>query len=176
MDGRLDQAVERAKDLAGEKLVSGAVDGQAEVDTVGEGLDAEGSRGTERQTLLDGLSLELQLGEGTVVGTGIGLVLLHELLCGVVDQGLVELSTTELVVVGSSQHGVHATARGNDGNVGAGTTNVGDNDVLVFGRVLVELGIVGKESSDGLGDELEDLEASVGGSLVQGILLGIGEV
>ena len=42
--------------------------------------------------------------------------------------------------------------------------------------MLVKLGIVGEESSDGLGDELEDLKTSIGGSLVQGVLLGIGEV
>jgi hypothetical protein len=78
--------------------------------------------------------------------------------------------------VGSGQDGVHTTARGNDGNVGTGTTNVGNNNVLVLGRLLVVLGIVGKESSDGLGDELENLKTSLGGGLVQGVLLSIGEV
>lgn len=176
LHGLLEEAGEGGKDLVGEKVVASAVDGELEVDTVGERLDGKGSRGTDGKRLLDGLGLQLELGEGAVVGAGIGLVLLHELLGGVVDEDLVELGTSELVVVGGGQDGVHATSAGNDGDVRAGATEVGNDDNLVLGGLVGVAGIVGEEGGDGLVDELQDLEAGIGSGRVQGGLLSIGEV
>jgi hypothetical protein len=78
--------------------------------------------------------------------------------------------------VGCGQNGVHATTRGDNGNVGAGATNIGDNNVLVFGGLVGVLCIMGEEGSDGLDDELEDLKTGIGGGLVKGFLLGVGKV
>ena len=102
-------------------------------------------------------------------------MLLHELLSEVVDDDLVQLSTAQLVVVSSSKSGVHATTASNDGGIGASATKVGDNDQLV-GHDSLGTSVVGKDSSNGLVDELQDLKASSVGSGDQSLTLSILEV
>lgn len=175
LDGALNQAVETLKDLAGDHLVSDAVDGGREVEAVGQGLDGELGVGAERQGLLGGLGLETQLGERAGVAAGVDLVLLHELLGEVVHQGVVEVDTGKVVVVNGGEDGVHAAARGDDADVGAGAAQVGDDNDLVADDGLLA-GIVGEDGGDGVRDELEDLEAGGVGGLDKSLALLLGEV
>jgi hypothetical protein len=137
----------------------------------------------EREGLLDGFGLESKLGERTVVGArvGGGLVLLEELLGGVLDQHLVEGLATKLVVVRSSESGVHATAAGDNGHIGAGATKVGDKNDLVLASGLglaaeLLLCVVCEESRDGLGNSLDDLDASLLGHSDDSSPLGVAGV
>lgn len=171
----LDQSSELAEDLAGEKLETGAVNGGTIVNTIDQGLNAQLSVAAQAEGLAGGLTLELQLGQTTSVLAGVGLVLLHELLGEVVNDDLIQGGTTELVVVGSGQDSVHATAAGNNGNIGAGATEVGNDDQLV-GNSRLGAGIVSHNSGNGLVDQLENVEASSLGGGNKGLTLGIGEI
>lgn len=175
LNGLLDQTSELAEDLAGEKLETSAVDSGAVVNTVDQGLNAQLSIAAQAESLAGGLTLELKLGQTTSVLAGVGLVLLHELLGEVIDEDLVQGDTTKLVVVGSGQDSVHTTAGGNNGNVGAGTTEVGNNNQLV-GNSRLGAAVVSHDSGNGLVDQLKNIDTSSlsGGS--QGLTLGIGEI
>lgn len=175
LDGGVDKAGEALEDGAGNGLVAEAVDGAGEVDAVGEGLDAEAGVGAQAEGLLGGLSLGLELGERAGVLAGVDLVLLDELLGEVVDEDLVEGGAVEVVVVNGGEDGVHAAAAGDNGNVGAGATKVGNNNDLVLDLGL-GAGIVGESSGNGLADELENLEVGGGGSSEKSLLLLVGEV
>lgn len=175
LDNLLDQASELAEDLAGEKLESGAVDGGAVVNTVDERLNAELGVATQAESLASSLTLKLELGQTAGVLAGVGLVLLHELLGEVVDDNLVQGDTAELVVVGSGEDGVHTTTRGNNGHIGAGTTEVSNNNQLVAHSSL-GTGIVGHNSGNGLVDELKNIEASGLSGGNEGLALDIGKV
>ena len=77
--------------------------------------------------------------------------------------------------------GVHAAAAGDNGNIGADATKVGDEDDLVLAGGLglaaeLLLRVVGEESRDGLGDGLDDLNAGLGSNGADGSLLGIAGV
>jgi hypothetical protein len=102
-------------------------------------------------------------------------VLLLELLGEVVHESLVQVDTGVIVVVGSGQDGVHAAARGDNGNIRAGSTKVGnDNDLVLDGSLGAS--IVGQDGGDGVRDELEDLDAGIVGGLDQGLSLLLREV
>lgn len=175
LDNLLDQTSELSKDLAGEQLEASAVDGGTVVNAVHQGLNAQLSIGTEAESLAGTLTLKLQLGQAAGVLTGVGLVLLDELLGEVVDDDLVQGGTAKLVVVGGGQDGVHTTTASNDSHVRAGTAEVGHNDQLV-GHGSLRAGIVGHDGSDGLSNQLENLNAGSLGSGDEGLTLGIGEV
>ncbi|KUI58981.1 hypothetical protein VP1G_11055 [Cytospora mali] len=151
LDDALDEAVEALKDWSCDHLVAESVDGGGEVDTVGERLDAEAGVGSQAQCPLGGLGLHLELRERPRVLPGVGLVLLDELLGEVVHQDLVQGESSELVVVGRGQDGVHATAARNNGNVRACATEVGHHDDL-------------------------DLNVGIVGGLDQGLPLGLAKV
>ena len=175
LNNLLDQSSELAEDLAGEKLETGAVNGGTVVDTIDQGLNAQLSVAAQAEGLAGGFTLELQLGQTTSVLAGVGLVLLHELLGEVVNDDLIQGGTAKLVVVGSGQDSVHATAAGNNGNIGAGATEVSNNNQLV-GNSRLGAGIVSHNSSNGLMDQLEDVDASSLGRGNKGLTLGIGEI
>lgn len=176
LDDRLDQAGEALKNGAGNGLITQAVDGAGKVNALRQALNAEAGVGANAESLLGSLGLELQLGQtpGVLPGVGTG-VLLHELLGEVVDQNLIERSAGELVVVSSGENGIHAAAAGDNGNVRAGTTEVGnDND---FVRDLgLRARIISENGSDGLADQLKDLEVGGVGGGDKGSLLLVGEV
>ncbi len=71
--------------------------------------------------------------------------------------------------------GVHSTAGSNNSSVGSGTTEIGDNDQLIGDNSLGS-GIVGKSSSNGFVDELQDFKTSSLSGSGQGLALGIIEV
>lgn len=175
LDDLLDQASELAEDLAGEELETGAVDGGTVVDTVDQRLNADLSVAAQAEGLTGGLGLELELGKTAGVLAGVGLVLLHELLGEVVDDDLVKGGTAELVVVGSGKDGVHTAAAGDNGNIGAGATEVSNHNQLV-GHGGFGAGIVGHDSGNGLVDELENIETSGLGGGNEGLALGVCEV
>lgn len=173
LDDRLNQAVDALENGPGKSLVTEAVDGAGEIDTVGQAFNAEAGVGTDAEGPLGGLGLELELGKASGVLTGVlgAGVALEELLGEVIHQDLVKSNTVELVVVGSGEDGVHALAAGNDGYVGAGAAQLGNDNDLVLDLSLGAR-IVGERRSDGLADQLENLEiGSVGSSKKSGLLL-----
>lgn len=175
LDGTLDQAVEALKDLARNHLVADAVNGGRVVEAFGKTLDGELGIGAETESLLGGLGLEAELGEGARILAGVGGVLLHELLGEVVHESVVQVDTGKVVVVDSGENGVHSTARGNDGDIGASATQVSDNNELVSDDGLLA-GIVGENGGNGVRDELEDFKASSAGGGSEGLTLLVSEV
>lgn len=175
LDGALDDAAEAVKDLASNHLVAEAVDGAREVEAVSQRLDAELGVGTQAESLLGSLGLEAELSERLGVLAGVLVVLLDELLGEVLHQGVVEVDTSKVVVVDGGQDGVHAAAGSNNGNVGAGATEVSDNNDLVLDLSL-GAGIVGEDSGDGVRDELEDLDIGIVGGLDESLALLLVEV
>jgi hypothetical protein len=77
--------------------------------------------------------------------------------------------------VSGCQNSVHATSGGHNSNVGAGTTKVGDNDDLVLDLGL-GAGIVSKDRSDGVGDQLENLNLGLLGGADESLALLLTEV
>lgn len=175
LNNLLDQSSELAEDLTGEKLETSTVNGGTVVNTVNEGLNAQLSVAAQAEGLAGGLTLELQLSQTTSVLAGVGLVLLHELLGEVINDNLIQGGTTKLVVVGGGQDSVHATAAGNNGNIGAGATEVSNDNQLV-GNSRLGAGIVSHNSSNRLVDQLENIETSSLGGGNKSLTLGIGEI
>ena len=175
LDGGVDKTGEALEGGAGNGLVAEAVDGAGEVDAVGEGLDAEAGVGAQGEGLLGALGLGLKLGERAGVLAGVDLVLLDELLGEVVNEDLVEGGAVEVVVVDGGEDGVHAGAAGDNGNIGAGATKVGDNNDLVLDLGL-GAGVVDESSGNGLADELKNLEVGGGGGSEESGLLLVVEV
>ena len=175
LNNLLDQSSELAEDLAGKKLETGAVNGRTIVNTVNQGLNAQLSVAAQAEGLTGGLTLELQLGQTTSVLAGVSLVLLYELLGEVVNDDLIQGGTTKLVVVGSSQNSVHATAAGNNGNIGTGATEVSNDNQLVDNSRL-GASIVSHNSGNGLVDQLENVQISSLSGGNNGLTLGIGEI
>jgi len=163
------------EDLAGEQLEAGTVNGGTKVNAVSQRLNAQLSVSAQAESLASGLTLQLQLSQTADVLAGVDLVLLLELLGKVVNDDLVQGSTTQLVVMGSSQDSIDTTAAGNDGHIRAGTTKVSHNGQLVSDSGL-GAGIVGHDGGNGLGDELQDINAGVLGSSNESLALGIREV
>lgn len=170
--GELNDLVE---ERTSDGLVTETVDGGVEVVSVAKRVNSDGSGGGNGKSTLDNLTLELQLGQRALVLAGVGLVLLDELLGEVVDEGSVETDSSKLVVVGSGEDGVHSSTDSDDGGIGAGSSNVGNEDDLVGGLEVVA-GSVGKGLSNGLLDNLKDLDVGVKSSGGQGSALGLGEV
>lgn len=175
LNNLLDQSSELAEDLTGEKLETSTVNGGTVVNTVNEGLNAQLGVATQAEGLASGLTLELQLSQTTSVLAGVGLVLLHELLGEVINDNLIQGGTTKLVVVSGGQDSVHATAAGNNGNIGAGATEVSNDNQLV-GNSRLGAGIVSHNSGNGLVDQLENIETSSLGGGNKSLTLGIGEI
>lgn len=175
LDGGLNKAVEAVEDLAADGLEAETVDGGGEIGTFGKGLDGECGVGSDRQGLLTSLSLSLELGVWASVDSWIGGVPLDELLGEVVHQDLVEVASGEVVVVGGGEDGIDAAAGGNNGDVGAGSSKVGNNDGLV-GDDGIWATIVCEKSGDWLSDQLKDLNTGVLGGLSKSGLLLVGEV
>lgn len=175
LDNLLDQGGELAEHLVGQKLVTCPVDSRAEVNTFSQTLNAQGGVGTETESTLRSLTLQLQLGQTTGVLAGVTLVLLDEFLGEVIDDNLVQERTTQFVVVSGGKGGVHASTASKNRGVGASATKVGNNDQLV-GHNGFRSSIVGQRGSNGLVDKLENLEASTLGGSDQGLTLGICEV
>lgn len=175
LDNLLDQAGELSKDLAGEELEASAVDGRTVVNTGSQRLNAQLSVGAQAESLAGTLTLQLKLGKATGILARVSLVLLDELLGEVVNDDLIQGSTTELVVVSSGQDGVHAAAAGNNGDVGAGATKVSDNDQLV-GDSGLGASVVSHDSGDGLVNQLENINAGLLGGSDESLALSIGEV
>lgn len=175
LDNALDEAVEALKHLAANHLVSYPVDGDRKVETVRQTLHAELSVAAQAQGSLGSLGLEPELGETAGVLSGVDVVLLLELLGEVVHESLVQVDTGVVVVVGSGQDGVHAAARGDNGDIRAGSTKVGnDNDLVLDGSLGAS--VVGQDGGNRVGDELENLDAGIVGGLDQGLSLLLREV
>lgn len=176
LHGLLDQVGELGEDLVGEEFVASAVHSESVINTISQGFDGEGSGSTNGEGLLDGLGLKLELGQRALVGLRVSLVLLLEVLGSVVDEDVVQLGTSELVVVCGCEDGVHAAARGNNSYVSAGSTNISNNNNFVLWCRVKVAGVVCKESSNGLVNELENLNSGILGRLVKSGLLCVGEV
>ncbi|KAI6775477.1 hypothetical protein HG530_002235 [Fusarium avenaceum] len=162
LDSTLDESVEALKDLASNHLVSYPVDSDREVETIGQTLNTELGVAAQAEGTLGSLRLKTELSKTARVVSGVDAVLLLELLSEVLHKSLVQVNTSKLVVVSGGEDGVEATSRGDNGNIRASATKVGDNNNLILNRGL-RTGIVSQNSGNRVGDELEDLKAGIVG-------------
>lgn len=117
-------------------------------------------------------------GHGATVGVDVGIVLGLELLGEVVDEGLVKVAATKVVVPGGGLDSKLALAELDDGAGVVGVTNVDEEDALggLLGAGEVKLGDAPAESGSGVVvDEAEELEAGELGGVEKGTALGVGE-
>ena len=171
----LNQCSETPENFASQELVSSPVDSGTKINAVRETFNADGGIRSQTQGLLCCLGFHLQFSQASGVRSGIFLVLLDELLGKVVDKNLVQLRTAQFILVHRRKDSVHATARGNDGNVRPRTTKVRHNDKLILYSRL-STGIVSQERSNWLVNELNDIEISVLGRSFQSVALSVSEV
>lgn len=157
LHGLLDKARKLGEYLARQQLISGPVDGRAEVNAVRKTFDADASISTETQSLFRCFALQLQLGQSSRVLPRVSLVLLDKLLGEVVDNNLVQLGSSQLVVMGSSQDRVHASARRNDSDIRSRTTQVRHDNQFICDYSLRPC-IVCQNCRNRLMDELKHLD------------------
>lgn len=175
LDNVLSELDDLVKNVLAEDLEAETVDSGVEIETTVKGVGGERGGGGDGESALDKLALELQLGQSTGILAGVDLVLLDELLGEMVDKELVELCTTEFVVVNGSENGVHTATDGNDSSIRTGATDISNEDGLVLSGAVI-LGGIGKSGSGRLLDELENLDIGVLRSLDESSLLGLVEV
>lgn len=154
--GRVDEVGELSKHLASKQFVTRPVDRRAEIDSVRKTLDAQGTVGSQTQSSLRSLTLQLQLSQTTSVLLRVDLVLLDKLLGKVINNELIQRRTTKLIVVSGSQDGVHAPARSENSNIRTKTAKVG-NDRQLIGHGSLRSRVVRQSRSNRLLDKLEDL-------------------
>jgi len=175
LDDTLDKSVETLKDLAGNHLISYSVDSDREVETVGQAFNTELGVAAQAQSSLGSLGLESELGKTAGIVSRVDVVLLLEFLSEVLHKGVVQVDTSEFIVVRSGKNGVEATSRGDDSNIGSGATKVSNNNGLVLDLGL-GTGIVSQNSGNRVGNKLENFKTSLVSGLDQGLSLLLGEV
>lgn len=148
------------------------------IDVVHERLDVDGSLLVGRQNLLGLLSGGDGSGHGTAVTVDVDLVLALELLGEMVDESLVEVSATEILVPSGGLDGKLALLELNDANSVAAVADVDKGNTA--GPLLrsreVKLGDTpAKSGSSAVVDEAEELEAGDLGGVDQSTALDVSE-
>lgn len=174
----LDQLVALGKELVGHQLEAETVDGGVEVHALSNGLDGARSTGSAGQVLLGDLGSGLDLQKSLLVAGNVDLGLLLELGSNELDELIIERGTTKGFVVGSLQDGVDAAADREDGDIEGRGAHVEDQSGLVLSIALggVLSKVVGEGSSDGLLNDLKNVDAGGGGRAGQDLTLVLGEV
>ena len=162
--------------VCGELLELGAADLLLEVQrtalAVGDVGQVDGGLGRGAQLDLGLLRSLLQALLGDLVGGEVDAVVVLELLDHPLDEAVVPVVATEVVVAGGRLHLDDALADLEQGHVEGAATEVEDEDGLVV--LLVEA--VGQRGRGGLVDDALDVEAGDLAGLLGRLALGVGEV
>ena len=154
-----------------------ALEHTAYIDVVHDGLDVDGRLVVCGKDLLELLNTSSQAEAGLAVLHDVDLVLLVELLGKVLNQGLVDVATTEVAVPGARLDSQLTLLELDDGSGVVAVADVDEDDSpwLLLGPWEVELCDSPAESDCGVVvDEAEALEASNVGSVEDGAALGVG--
>lgn len=111
-----------------------------------------------------------------MVGEDVDLVFGLELICEVLDESIVDVTASEVVVVGGAEDLELALGEGDDRDGESGVADVDKGDMArVFGLRKVGLGdSVSESSGSGVVDEAEDVEVGDGSSIEEGASLDVG--
>lgn len=172
---RLDGAFQEGLDELLELL---ALQETTDINVVHDGFDANGSASVGGQDLLELLASGRQTDPGLGVLVDVNLELLLELLDEMVDNGLVEVTTTKVTVVGSRLDGQLALLELDNGAGVVAVSNVDEGNAprLLLGTGQIQLGdTVAQGSCGGVVHEAEGLEASDLSSIDDGAALAVGE-
>lgn len=145
------------------KLELLALKHSADISVIHKGLDAQRCLGVSGQDLLELLGGNQGTGPGLAVGVDINLELLLKLDGEVLSQSLVEVTATEVTIVGGSLNVELTLAELNNGGSVVGVTDVDEHHTagLLLGAGEIQLGNTPAESgSGGVVDETQDVEAS----------------
>jgi len=151
---------------------SGDVGG--EVNTRVERVDLNGGLGNRREGSLGTLTGGPQTTESTGVVRNVVLALALELGLEVLEEGVVEVLTTEMGVTGSGLDGEDLSLDGKKGDIERSSSEIEDEDVALVLGLLVET--VRNRGSGGLVDDTKDLETGNGSGVLGGETLRIVEV
>lgn len=133
----------------------------ADISVIHERLHAQRCLGVSGQNLLELLGGNQGAGPGLAVGVDVDLELLLELDGEVLGQSLVEVTATEVTIVGGSLHVEFTLAELDNGGSVVGVTNVDEHHTagLLLGGGEIQLGDTPAESgSGGVVDETQDVE------------------
>ncbi|QBM88565.1 NAD-specific glutamate dehydrogenase [Metschnikowia aff. pulcherrima] len=177
----LDERGHVAQGLSSRQFEAHSVNVGKEVVALGQRLHGERRRRDVRKGFLGDNRLGLQLGHRARVVSGVCLELLLELLSEVLQDGSVQVVTTQLMGVRSGQHGHDSASHGDDGGVQADSAKVGHHvDFVLQQTVLTQggqrRGHVRQQRRQGLLDLLHDLQAGGQHGLLQHLSLVLGEV
>jgi len=132
-------------------LETGTGDVGLEVNTLEEGVDLNGGLGQRGQGALGTLASGTKTTHGTVVTGDVLLVLALELLLEVLQEGLIEILTSQVSVTSGGLDGEDTSGDGKEGNIEGSTTQIEDENVLLLGLLGVQT--VGDGGSGGLVDD-----------------------
>ena len=138
-----------------------ALQHSADISVLHEGLHAQRCHGVSGQNLLELLGGNQGAGPGLAVSVDVNLELLLELDSEVLGKSLVEVTATEVTIVGGSLHVEFTLAELNNGGSVVGVTNVDEHHTagLLLGGGEIQLGDTPTESgSGGVVDETQDVE------------------
>lgn len=154
-----------------------SLEGGGSIDVLHDGFDGEGSDNVGREDLLELLDGGRKTEESLLVAQDVDLVLLLELGREMLDEGVVEIPTSKVSVVGGRFNNELSLVEGNDRDGVVGVSNIDEGDVLA--RLLdggkVGLGdSVSQSGRGGVVDETEGVESSDFGGVDDGSSLDLG--
>jgi hypothetical protein len=154
------------------------LDHSANIGVLHQGLDAHGGLGVGGQDLLEFLGGSQGTRPGLGVSADIDLVLLLELLGEVLSEGIVEVTTTKVTVIGGGLDVQLTLAELNNGGSVIGVTDIDEGDTagLLLGAGQVELGdTVTQSGGSGVVDEAEGIETGNVSRIDHRTALNVGE-
>ena len=155
-------------------LESGSGDVGGEVDTGVERVDLDGGLGDGRERSLGSLTGGPKTTERTRVVGDVVLGLALELGLEVLEQGVVEVLTTEMGVTSGGLDGEDLSLDGEQRDIERSSSEIEDEDVSLVLGLLVET--VGNGGGGGLVDDSENLKTGNGSGVLGGETLGVVEV
>lgn len=166
------------KEILGQLLKFLTLEHGGDIDIWHDVLNVERSLGVGGQDLLELLNTDSETGVSLEVGVDINVVLLLELLGKVVDEDLVERTSTKVSVISGTQNLELTLLERNDGASVVGVTDIDESNsswLLVWEWEISLCDSVAEGSSGGVVDESEELETGDIRSIDHGASLLVGE-
>ena len=176
-DSLFDGRGDTVQQVRGELLERLSVQTRRRVDIVHDALDVEDTLQVGRQDLLEPLTRCRETEDGLGVGHDVDLVLLLELFSEMLDQRIVEISSSKVLVVRGTLDGELTFAESDDRGRVVGVTNVDKDDVLGVLDTLGEIGLgdsVSESDGGGIVDQPERVETGNVGGVEDGSSLNVG--
>ena len=139
-----------------------------------EGVNLNGGLGDRGESPLGTLASAAETAEGTSIIRDVELRLPLELILEVLQEGVVEVLTTQVSISGSGLDGEDTTADVQERHIEGSSSKIEDEDVLLGLRLTVET--IGDSGSGGLVDDTKNIETSNGTSILGGKTLRVVEV